>query len=99
MATEKEIAAINLLVAAALKVNASSERINVNVEIDAHGVNARVSDPVIVTDAVAWDWIFYSSDKAYFSNDVFSEKEFLKRCNHLTDVVLGFEGRTVSESA
>lgn len=98
MATEKEIAAVNLLVAAALKVNASSKRVNVHVEIDVHGVDVRVCDPVVVTDAVEWGWLFYSNAKAYFSDDVFREEEFLKRCNNLMESVLSFEGRTVSES-
>lgn len=102
MATKKEIAALKLLVSAALKVNASSERVNAEVDIDTHGVNVRISDPVAVTSLASdcsWGWLFYSDRKAYFSDDCFTESAFLVRCKELTDAVLSFEGRTVSEFA
>lgn len=99
MATEKEIAALNLLVAAAIKVNASSNRVNVGVDIDSFGVGVRVSDPVVVNSSTEWDWLFYGERKAYFSDDCFDEGVFLATCDDLISVVLGFEGRTVSESA
>ncbi len=99
MATEKEIAAVNLLVAAALKVNASSERVNVSLEIDSACVRVNVVDPALVSSDGNWDWLYYGGRSAYFSGDVFTESAFVASCDDLLSVINSFEGRTVSESA
>ena len=101
MATEKEIAALNLLVGAAIKANASSDRVNVNVDIDMSGVSIRISDPVVVAGAhdYQWDWLFYGDTKAYFSDEIFSEDKFLERCHEFISIVNGFEGHSAPEVA
>lgn len=103
MATKKEIAALNQLVAAALKVNASTDRVNVEVDISRASVGIKISDPVEVLASCNqlsnWEWLFYDHGHAYFSDDIFSEEAFLARCQELIDVVNGLEGRTVPESA
>lgn len=103
MATAKEIEALMRVVHAGLKVNASSERVNVEVEISNCRVSVKISDPVEVlascSDASKWDWLFYDGHSAYFSGEIFSEEEFVARCQEFVDVINGFEGRTVQEVA
>lgn len=101
MATQKEIEALNQLISAAIKVNSSSERVDVSVEINAARVHVCISDPVEVLancgDSSTWDWLFYSEKNAYFSNDVFTEEAFLERCQEFIGIVKGFEGYAVQE--
>lgn len=102
MATQKEIEALNQLISAAIRVNSSSERVDVSVEINAARVHVRISDPVEVLancdDHSAWDWLFYSEKNACFSNDVFTEKAFLERCQEFIGIINGFEGYAVKEA-
>lgn len=103
MATEKERNLLNQLIDAVLKVNASSKRVNVELEINHMSVGVKISDPVEVLancdQPSNWDWLFYDNNHAYFSDDVFSEEAFLVRCQELIDVVNGFEGHCAQESA
>lgn len=96
MATEKEIAALNALLVKVLEVNASSDRVNVELDVNHAGVSVRVSDPVEVlascAEATGWDWLFYGNPRAYFSTDVFSEGDFIRNCESLTEIVGGFYG-------
>lgn len=96
MATQKEIEALNQLISAAIKVNTSSERIDVTVEIDRSSVDLRICDPMVVTTP-GWEWLFYAGNTAYFSNDVFTEEAFLERCQEFISIVNGFEGYAVQE--
>lgn len=101
MATQKEIEALNQLISAAIKVNASSERVDVTVEVNRGRVDVRISDPVAViagcADGSEWDWLFYGHKSAYFSSDVFTEEAFLERCQEFIGIVNGFEGYAVQE--
>lgn len=101
MATQKEIEALNQLVSAAIKVNASSERVDVTVEVNRGRVHVRISDPVVVLanceDGSVWDWLFYDRKSAYFSDDIFTEEAFLERCQEFIGIVNGFEGYAVQE--
>lgn len=100
MATQKELDATMRLVGVAAKVNASSDRIDVTVDIDRARVTLRISDPVTVRSKVSdWDWLFYDDKAAYFSGDVFSEDAFLERCQEFIDIVNGFEGYAAAEVA
>lgn len=96
MATQKEIEALNQLVSAAIKVNASSERIDVTVEIDRSSVDLRICDPVVVSTP-GWEWLYYAGSPAYFSGDIFIEEVFLERCQEFIGIVNGFEGYAVQE--
>lgn len=96
MATEKEIGAVNQLLAAALRVNASSARVDVSVDVNRSRVDVRISDPVSVSEG-AWDWLFYSDHSAYFSGEVFREEVFLARCQELLMVIEGFSGYVPQE--
>lgn len=101
MATQKELDLLMQLVSATAKVNASSERVNVELEISNARVAVKISDPVEVLancdDSSKWDWLFYdrTHQYAYFSDDVFSEEAFLVRCQEFIDIVNGFEGYAV----
>lgn len=101
MATQKEIEALNQLLSAAIKVNASSERIDVTVDVNRNCVDVRISDPIVVLancdEGQNWDWLFYDHKSAYFSNDIFTEEAFLERCQELIGIVNGFEGYAVQE--
>lgn len=103
MATQKELDATMRLVGVAAKVNASSDRIDVTVDINRSRVSVRISDPVVVLancdDSSKWDWLFYADKSAYFSDDVFTEEKFLERCQEFIDIVNGFEGYAVAEVA
>lgn len=102
MATKNEMDALIRLVEAATKVNASSERVNVCVDIHRFGVILRISDPIVVAanqEIGSWDWLFYGERTAYFSNDVFSEQDFIDQCREWVGVINGFEGRAVQESS
>lgn len=104
MATQKELDALMQLVRAAAEVNASSERVNVDVVISSAQVSVRVSDPIEVLayyDAPSkWDWLYYDPlGGAYFSSDIFREDKFLERCQDYIGIIKGFEGRTVDEVA
>lgn len=99
MATQKEMEALTQVIDAAIKVNASSARVNVNVEIDNAQVSVRISDPIVVLANCHdsnWDWLFYSDESAYFTDDVFTEDAFIVRCQEFIDAINGFYGRTVS---
>lgn len=96
MATQKEIEALNNLLGAAIKVNASSERIDVTVEIDRSSVDLRICDPMSV-GTPGWEWLFYAGNIAYFSSDIFTEEAFLERCQEFIGIVNGFEGYAVQE--
>lgn len=102
MATKKELALTVKLLHSVAKVNASSSRVNVNVDINHDRVSVRISDPVVVLANCQdndWDWLFYDDKSAYFSNDVFTEEEFLERCQEFIDIVNGFEGYSAAEVA
>lgn len=100
MATQKEMEALTQLIQAAAKVNASSRRVGVNVEMNEARVTVRITDPVVVMAAQPdgqWDWLFYDDNSAYFSGDVFTEEAFLERCQEFIGIVNGFEGYAVQE--
>lgn len=103
MATQKELDAIMRLVDVAARVNASSDRVDVDVNIDRFCVTVRISDPVVVLancdDSSKWNWLFYDDKSAYFSDDVFTEEKFLERCQEFIDIVNGFEGYAAAEVA
>jgi hypothetical protein len=80
MATKKELQATQGLIAAAIAVNSSNEDVNISVEVQRNCVQLRISPDKEVGNPV-WDWLFYSSNGAYFSDDIFSEEAFLKRCD------------------
>lgn len=98
MATQKERDALSRLISAAIKVNASSERIDVTLEIDRSSVDVRICDPFMV-GSTNWEWLFYAGTVAYFSNDTFTEEAFLARCQEFIDVVNGFEGHAAKDVA
>lgn len=102
MATKNEMVALIQLVEAAAKVNASSGRVNVCLDIHRFGVILRISDPIVVAatrETKSWDWLYYGNRPAYFSSGVFTEQDFIDQCREWVGVINGFEGRTVQESA
>lgn len=101
MATQKERELLNQLIDSAIKVNASSDRVNVVLEINHMRVSVKISDPVEVLancdSPSKWDWLFYDHNHAYFSDDVFTEEAFLERCQEFIGIVNGFEDYAVQE--
>ena len=98
MATPKERELLNQLIDAAIKVNASSDFVDVTVEVDKSSVDLRISNPEEVGKP-NWEWLFYAGSTAYFSSDIFSEDAFIERCQEFIGIVNGFEGYAVSEIA
>lgn len=80
MASPKELQITQDLVAAAIAVNASNDAVNVAVDVQRSGVNIRISPDKEVQNPT-WEWIFYSDSSAYFSTDIFSKEDFVKRCD------------------
>lgn len=104
MATQKELDALMDLVRVATEVNASNKRVNVEVDICSAQVTVKISDPVKVLancDAPRkWNWLYYGgSNGAYFSSDIFSEDEFIDRCQEYVGIIKGYDALTADEVA
>lgn len=80
MATEKEIQIIAKLVDTAIKVNSSTEKVDVQVDVTQRSVTMRIAPSVAEITQGAWDWVFYPGEAAYFSDDIWPESLFVERC-------------------
>jgi hypothetical protein len=76
VATEKERNVINEIMNLACDVNLAGQ-VSVHAEVNSGGVTMRIS-PVVISDADAWEWIYYPKMQAYFENESFDADYFDK---------------------
>lgn len=74
MTTKKERDLIDEIMDLAIGVNEAGD-VSVNVELNTFGLTMRIA-PAEISDAVAWEWIYYPRIQAYFEGGDFDSQHF-----------------------
>jgi uncharacterized 2Fe-2S/4Fe-4S cluster protein (DUF4445 family) len=83
VATEKEKALVAELSDLAIAVNEQG-KVNVSLDIRASGIDMRIHD----VKHMDFDyWLYHSNRPAYFSDDIFSEDDFIAKANEFRHVL------------
>jgi len=83
VATEKEKSLTVELSELAMQVNEQG-KVNVSLDIRASGIDMRIHD----VKHIDFDyWLYHSKSPAYFSDDIFSEDDFVKKAGEFKHVL------------